>query len=68
MTRVVDLEGYQFHETGKALLFGLDEKKKSDAVWLPLSQIEVEDKGILHLSGPVEVTLPEWLAIEKGLV
>lgn len=32
--------------------------------WLPGSQVEVEDKG----RGIVEVSLPEWLAIEKGLV
>lgn len=46
--------------------------------WLPLSKIEVEDKGttmrgedsngrVVNLQ-VVEVTLPEWLAVEKGLV
>lgn len=65
--RVIDVEGYQFHETAKAILFWTDETK-SKAVWLPHSQIEVEDKGVIHLSGPVVVTLPEWLAQEKGLI
>lgn len=42
--------------------------KKQDAVgpwiWLPKSQIEFDLKG----PGQVRVTLPEWLAKEKGLV
>lgn len=32
--------------------------------WLPKSQIEVELKKDDH----AEITLPEWLAIEKGIV
>ena len=36
------------------------------AVWLPKSQIE-----LLHHAGPgdgVEITMPEWLAEEKGFI
>ena len=65
---IVDVEGYQFHETEKAILFGTDEKNRDEAVWLPKSQVEIEDKGVFHMSGPVVVTLPEWLALEKGLI
>jgi hypothetical protein len=34
-------------------------------VWLPRSQIEIEP---MKKAGIVEVTLPEWLAQEKGLI
>lgn len=53
----------QIHvETPKAIKVSDDGNPKK-AVWLPLSQIEMVKKGNL-----VEVTLPEWLAIDKGLV
>ena len=35
-----------------------------DAEWLPLSQIEVEMKQ----GGLAVVTLPEWLALDKGMI
>lgn len=38
---------------------------KEDAVWLPLSQIEVVPSGF---AGIETVTLPEWLATDKGLI
>lgn len=49
-------------EEGALLVF--DDGDKDRAVWLPKSQIEftLKPKGI------VEVTLPEWLALEKGLI
>jgi hypothetical protein len=34
-----------------------------DAVWLPKSQIEIE-----HKAGLVIITMPEWLAYDKGLI
>lgn len=41
-----------------------DSKGEELLVWLPKSQIEVEE-----LKGSVcEVTLPEWLANDKGLI
>lgn len=58
-----DLTMQLHHDTGMAVLVSEtgDEKK---AVWLPRSQVEVEViKGNI-----VEVTLPEWLAKEKGLI
>jgi hypothetical protein len=33
-------------------------------IWLPKSEIEYVEKG----KGVVEVTIPEWLAVKKGLV
>jgi hypothetical protein len=37
----------------------------SKTVWLPKSQIEVEKTGPNNF---VTVTMPEWLALEKGLI
>lgn len=58
-----DLEVFLHHQTDRAYLVSLD-GDKSDAVWLPKSQCEI--------NGPVEtystLTLPEWLALEKGLL
>ena len=46
----------------KAVLVKLDGKK----FWLPRSQIEIEYKDQSERSATV--TMPEWLAIEKGMV
>lgn len=65
------------HKTAKAAR--LSETGEDDkASWLPLSAIEIEETG-KTVSGfdrhgqctsvaLVKVTLPEWLAIEKGFV
>jgi hypothetical protein len=62
---LIDIVGFQQAETDKAILFSeTDEKKKG--VWLPKSQIEIyRDK---HEAYFVTVTLPEWLAKDKGLI
>lgn len=60
---LLDLEVFRHVQTEKAILVSLTGNKNA-AKWLPLSQVEVEDKG----GGLVEVTLPEWLATEKGLI
>lgn len=64
MTRsdIIDLTVDLHHETDRAVLVS-DTGDKEDAVWLPLSQIEIEPDGGTHV-----VSLPEWLASEKGLV
>lgn len=61
---LLDLTMQLHAETPKALLVS-DDGIQKNAVWLPLSQIEYEKKPN---SGIVIVTLPEWLAIDKGLV
>jgi len=43
------------HETEKAYLF---ENLKGKDVWIPKSQCEYD----------VELQLPEWLALDKGLI
>lgn len=60
---LIDVTMQLHHETDKAVLVS-DDGDKSGAVWLPLSQCEVERKP----NGIVIVTLPEWLATAKGLV
>jgi hypothetical protein len=47
-------------ETNKAVLVKIDE----DELWLPKSQIELDENS----NGVSVVQLPEWLAIDKGLV
>lgn len=60
---LLDITVQLHHETAKAILVS-DDGNKDNAVWLPLSQCEVERKS----GGIVIVTLPEWLATDKGLV
>lgn len=51
------------HRTEKAVLVS-DDGDTGGAVWLPLSQIEMEQmEGATYT-----VTLPEWLAKDKGLI
>lgn len=60
---LIDLEVYVHAKTSKAILIS-DDGDSDKAVWVPLSQVEVEAvKGRVH-----EVTMPEWLASEKGLI
>lgn len=50
-------------ETDKAILCVIDDEK----VWIPKSQIG-EDSAVTELGDSGELEIPEWLAIEKGLV
>ena len=60
--RIIDIEGVVHYRTEKAILFSND-GNHANAVWLPLSQIEVEDDHPIWV-----VTLPEQIALEKGLI
>lgn len=57
MSDIVEVDGEVVRRTADAVLWD----DGSIEVWLPLSQIEVNEE-----SGTV--SMPEWLAIEKGLV
>lgn len=59
---LVDIEMRRHVETEKAILVS-DDGDRDAAVWLPKSLIEIEDSG-----DTIVVTMPERLAIEKGLV
>lgn len=61
---IIDLTLEILRETERAVhVHDGDEKK---AVWLPKSQIEVDTTG--QKPGVVVVTLPQWLARDKGLI
>jgi len=60
---LTDIEVVIHHQTEKAVLVSLD-GEKDGAVWLPLSQIEIEKKQ----RSIAIVTIPEHLANEKGLI
>ena len=60
---VIDLDVQVLHQTEKAALVTLDVPE--NGLWLPLSQIELSETGI---AGIMTVTLPEWLAQERGLI
>lgn len=62
-SNIVDIDVEVTARTAKAVLVHTGIKEK--AIWLPLSQIEIEEAGIGEI---FTVTLPEWLALEKGLI
>jgi hypothetical protein len=51
------------HRKTDSAILASDDGDRDNAVWLPLSQIEMVSKGQW-----VEVTMPEWLAKDKGLI
>lgn len=53
----------KIHARSPKAVFASDDGNKSRAVWLPLSQIEIDHRGGLTYN-----TMPDWLAIDKGLV
>ena len=62
-SNLIDIDVECTARTEKAVLVHTGDKM--DAVWLPLSQCEIAPSG---LPGIETVTLPEWLALEKGLI
>ena len=60
---LIDVSVFQHHETDKAILVSEDGDRER-AVWLPKAACEIERKE----RGVIVVTMPERLAIEKGLV
>lgn len=62
-SNIIDIDVEVTARTSRAVL--VHTGNKEDAVWLPLSQIEIEPSGV---SGIETVTLPEWLALDKGLI
>lgn len=60
---LIDITVQLLHQTNKAVL--VTDSAPDKGVWLPKSKIEIEpaDVGGLHV-----VTMPEWLALDKGLI
>lgn len=64
---ICTLDLYLFVETEKAILVGQDgTTNEKDRVWLPKSQVEFAKKS--KSTSEYEVTLPEWLALQRGLI
>lgn len=61
---IIDIDVEVVHRTDKAVLVHTGDKER--AAWLPFSQIEIEPNGAFD--GIETVSLPEWLALEKGLI
>jgi hypothetical protein len=59
---LVRVEVRMHHRTDNALLVSLD-GDRDKAVWIPLSQCEIEERP----GGIVVLEMPEWLAIDRGL-
>lgn len=76
---MVEFQGCAICETGLAFLFLEEGMEDEDmAVWIPVSQTEFTGGSYRHGAAPsfvlkkekpdVEFEIPEWLAIEKGLI
>lgn len=59
---LVDLTLQIHARTNRAILVS-DDGDRERAVWVPLAHVEVAPQGRHHV-----VTMPEWLAIDRGLV
>lgn len=62
---LIDLTVSLHAETAKAILVS-DDGTKERAVWIPKSQCEVEPHE--RYAAIVTVTMPEWMAKDKGLI
>lgn len=70
MSDRIDIEMVEHARTEFAVLVS-DTGEECNAVWLPLSQVEVARRETAELvmgGAPVTVTAPEWLAAERGLI
>lgn len=63
MSRLADIDVHLLHQTEKAWL--VTTSTPDEGVWIPKSQAELSETGI---PGIQTITLPEWLAQEKGLI
>ncbi len=61
-----EYEVFLIHETDKAILVSEDEEQES-TVWIPKSQIMENVWDGIEAGDLIIITVPEWLAIEKGL-
>ncbi len=60
--QILDLEVILVKRTDKAVL--VTSYEGAEPVWLPLSQIEIDDDAF----GVTEIVIPAWLAQEKELI
>jgi hypothetical protein len=60
---LIEIDGAIEARTDQAVLFHTGDK--SQAVWLPRSRIQIDDTGIPEI---FTVTMPEWMAVDRGLI
>ncbi len=60
---IVDIEGRVHAKTDRAILFSTDGDRE-EAVWLPLAHVEISELR----RGVGVVSMPEWLAVDRGLI
>lgn len=65
--KLVDLELFLHYERPKAILVSLDGERKN-AVWLPKEPVEWEVTRQARGGEIIQATMPESLALEKGLI
>lgn len=56
-----EIEAFILRKTADGVL--IRQEDSEEEVWLPLSQVELDDEDASFTT----VTMPEWLAIERGL-
>lgn len=62
-SRLIDVSVKLHYRTEKAV-FVSDDGEEDNAKWIPLSQCEINSER----DGILEMTMPEWLAKDKGLI
>lgn len=60
---IVEVDGAIEARTDKAILFHTGDK--TQAVWLPRNQIQIDDTGFPEI---FTVSMPEWMALDRGLI
>jgi len=55
------------HISDKAILVSGDGEDDT-TVWLPISQLQQDELDDIVAEDDVELTVPEWIAVSKGLI
>ena len=62
----IEFIGTVLHQTKMAILFQEESCTRDEAVWLPISQLTILNED--EKTKEIEMSIPEWLAIEKEMV
>lgn len=62
----IEFIGKELHRTKQAILFQEETKEKSEAVWIPISQINILNED--NKTKEIEIEIPEWIAQDKELI
>lgn len=65
----VDLTAEYITNTSEAILLDFTGEDDAEGMWIPLSQVIIKEEiHDLEKGNTVNITMPEWLAINKRLV